>query len=167
MKPYDGKIAVVTGASSGIGRRIALDLAARGAVVVGLARREVLLDEVRAELQRSTRASETFVCDVRDTKYLRACSAEVEQRHNRIDILINDARVHEATSVSDEGSFDACERLMATNYFRGRGWNARRHLGHGATPQRLHRQRFLGLGASARGPWRWLRRDQGGGVGLH
>src|ERR1700690_2361757 len=91
MKRYDGKIAVVTGASSGIGRRIALDLAARGAVVVGLARRETLLEEVRAELQKSTQASETFVCDVSDTTQLRSRLADVEERHGRIDILINDA----------------------------------------------------------------------------
>ena len=38
MKSYDNQVAVVTGASSGIGRRLALDLAGRGATVIGLAR---------------------------------------------------------------------------------------------------------------------------------
>jgi NADP-dependent 3-hydroxy acid dehydrogenase YdfG len=46
---FPGSIAVVTGASSGLGRRIAVDLAARGATVVGIARREELLQEVAAE----------------------------------------------------------------------------------------------------------------------
>ncbi len=117
MKRYDGKIAVVTGASSGIGRRIALDLAGRGAVVIGLARRETLLEEVCVELQRNTQASETFACDVRDTRQLRSRLADVEERHGRIDVLINDAGVHETTFVRDDMSFDACERIMATNYF--------------------------------------------------
>ena len=50
-KRYDGKVAVVTGASSGIGHRLALDLAARGATVVGLARRQDLLAELEKALQ--------------------------------------------------------------------------------------------------------------------
>ena len=53
MKRYDGQVAVVTGASSGIGRRVALALAERGAMVVGMARRESLLRELGEELQRA------------------------------------------------------------------------------------------------------------------
>jgi len=43
---YRGKVAVVTGASAGLGRRLALDLASAGAVVVGVARREERLQAV-------------------------------------------------------------------------------------------------------------------------
>ena len=49
---HDGKVAVVTGASSGIGRAVALALADRGAAVVGLARRAQLLEELAPELAR-------------------------------------------------------------------------------------------------------------------
>ena len=55
---------MVTGASSGIGRAIALTLAERGAVVVGLARRKELLDELAPELARRAPGSTTAVCDV-------------------------------------------------------------------------------------------------------
>src|SRR5438132_3419569 len=64
---YSGRIVVVTGASSGLGRRLALDLAARGAVVVGIARHVDELAEAAAQLQAHTPASRTVVCDLRDT----------------------------------------------------------------------------------------------------
>src|SRR2546429_9462175 len=64
---FPGSIAVVTGASSSLGRRIALDLAARGATVIGIARREALLLRVVAEMRCSSRASGHFFWDICDT----------------------------------------------------------------------------------------------------
>jgi NADP-dependent 3-hydroxy acid dehydrogenase YdfG len=104
------------------------------------------------------------VCDVRDTRHLRACLAEVEERHNRIDILINDAGVHEATSVSDEGSFDACERLMATNYF---GVVAGTLAVISGLVQRRNGIIVNVSSDSARAPEAGGGGYQGGGVGLH
>jgi short-subunit dehydrogenase len=116
MKRYDGEIAVVTGASSGIGRRIARDLAARGAVVVGLARREQLLDELRSELQRSSPASDTAVCDVGDTDAFRDRLARIEAQHGRVDILVNDAGIHLETPATGPDSAAVCAQLVQTNY---------------------------------------------------
>ena len=90
---FEGEVAVVTGASSGIGRAIALVLAARGATVVGLARRQDLLEELRAELVRHTPSSETAVCDVADPDAFRAALAAAEGRHGRLDHLVNNAGV--------------------------------------------------------------------------
>jgi short-subunit dehydrogenase len=115
MKRYDGQVAVVTGASSGIGRCIALDLATRGAVVVGIARREQLLRELGQELGRTSPQSDTIVCDVADTDELRRHLAQAEHRYGRIDILINNAGVYESTPAG-QTSDEVYARVMATNF---------------------------------------------------
>jgi len=90
---FDGKVAVVTGASSGIGLALALTLAGRGATVVGLARRKDLLQELEAELSRRTPGSTTVVCDVADAAQYRRSLAQIEAEHGHLDILINNAGV--------------------------------------------------------------------------
>ena len=75
---YDGQVAVVTGASSGIGRAIALTLAERGASVIGLARRAGLLEELSAELSRLSSDSATELCDVGDADAYRNTLARLE-----------------------------------------------------------------------------------------
>lgn len=113
---YDGKIAVVTGASSGIGHRLALDLAERGATVVGLARRAELLAELEEQLQAMTAASTTRVCDVANSDLYSAVLSEVESEHGRIDILINDAGIEQLTPV-EEGFSEAYRRIFDVNFF--------------------------------------------------
>jgi NADP-dependent 3-hydroxy acid dehydrogenase YdfG len=113
---YQGKIAVVTGASSGIGRRLALDLAHRGATVVGLARRAGLLAELEGRLKAATPANSTRVCDVGDSDRYRAVLGEIEGEHARIDILVNDAGIEQLTPV-EEGLSDAYRRIFDVNFF--------------------------------------------------
>jgi len=117
MQRYDDRIAVVTGASSGIGRQVAVDLAARGATVVGLARREAMLADLRPHLQRSSPRSNVFVCDVADVDTLQARLAAVEETHGRIDVLVNNAGINLPTPVG-EGltNLAVFAEMMATNY---------------------------------------------------
>ncbi|HLN43551.1 MAG TPA: SDR family NAD(P)-dependent oxidoreductase, partial [Acidimicrobiales bacterium] len=116
FKRYDNKIAVVTGASSGIGRRLALDLAERGATVVGVARRQELLAEVETLLRSSTPDSSTRVCDVGDTASYQQALGEIEEQHGRIDVLINDAGIAGPTPV-EEGLSPAYRQIFDVNVF--------------------------------------------------
>ncbi len=113
---YDDKIAVVTGASSGIGRRLALDLAERGATVVGIARREELLAEVERLLQSTRPQSFTRVCDVGDSGAYEGVIGEIETRYGRIDVLINDAGIEQLTPV-EEGLSAAYRQIIDVNFF--------------------------------------------------
>ena len=116
LRRFDGEVAVVTGASSGIGRRIALDLAGRGAVVIGMARRKAALDEVARLLRAASPASTAAVCDVGDADAYRSALAIVEAERGRIDVLVNCAGASEPASAFD-ADLDTYRRLMDVNFF--------------------------------------------------
>jgi short-subunit dehydrogenase len=116
MIDLQGEVAVVTGASSGLGRRFALDLAAAGAVVTGLARREELLAAVAEEMRRASPRSATVVCDVSDTDRYAAVLAGIEREHGRIDVLINNAGIGEPSAEPDH-PLAAYRAVMETNFF--------------------------------------------------
>jgi short-subunit dehydrogenase len=83
-----GSVAVVTGASSGIGAATVAELTARGAAVVAVARRESRLRELVA---RVGSAASYVVCDVASDAGVVAAAAAVLDRHDRIDLLVNNA----------------------------------------------------------------------------
>ncbi len=111
-----GAVCVVTGASSGLGRRFALDLAARGAVVVGMARRHDLLAALAHDMQRSSPDSAAVACDVSDTDAFVAALTEVERTHGRIDVLVNNAGTGPPRGDAEPG-VEVHRAVMATNYF--------------------------------------------------
>src|ERR1700744_4540670 len=86
---YHGQVAVVTGASSGLGAQLALDLARAGATVYGLARNTERLQKLATDRRPFTPASGTIRCDVADTTALRQALREVAAAHGPIDLLIN------------------------------------------------------------------------------
>lgn len=111
----EGAVALVTGASSGIGRATALDLAGGGATVVALARRESLLGSLVEEIHERRGAGEMAVCDVTDAAAVGEVVAGVVGRHGRVDVLVNNAGVglHRALL---ECSVEDLERVMRVNY---------------------------------------------------
>lgn len=111
------RIAVVTGASSGIGAEIARALAAQDWQCVLLARREDRLRELADEV-----GGEYELCDVTD----RVALAAVASRHPRVNLLVNNAGIPGRTSFLD-GDPEQIERVMTTNYL-GSIWCLRAFL---------------------------------------
>ena len=89
----NGKTYVITGASSGFGRGVALELAAQGANVVLAARRTDLLDEIASEAQRVGGVALVVPTDVGDARNVRNLAAAAVQKFGRIDAWINNAGV--------------------------------------------------------------------------
>jgi NAD(P)-dependent dehydrogenase (short-subunit alcohol dehydrogenase family) len=88
-----GKIALVTGASRGIGRAVARSLALAGAEVVVAARSREVLDGLVVELGEAGGRASAVAVDLADAESIDAMLAALEERHERIDILINNAAI--------------------------------------------------------------------------
>lgn len=88
-----GKVALVTGASSGLGARFAKVLAANGAQVVLASRRIDRLKELRAEIEAEGGGADVVALDVTDHDSIVAAVAEAESQTGPIDILVNNSGV--------------------------------------------------------------------------
>jgi NAD(P)-dependent dehydrogenase (short-subunit alcohol dehydrogenase family) len=88
-----GKVALVTGASSGLGARFAKVLAQAGATVALAARRVERLKELRAEIDAEGGEAHVYELDVTNISSVRACVAQVESDLKKIDILVNNSGV--------------------------------------------------------------------------
>jgi len=88
-----GRVAVVLGGTSGLGRILALGLADAGADVVVSARRPALVDEVAQQLEAKGRKTLRLVSDVRDASSLAAVRQAVLHSFGKVDILVNAAGI--------------------------------------------------------------------------
>ena len=91
MFDLTGKIALVTGASRGIGESIAKTLAAYGAHVIVSSRKAESCDAVVAAIREAGGSAEPIACHIGEMAQIEATFAAIEQKHGRLDILVNNA----------------------------------------------------------------------------
>ncbi|MFF3750192.1 SDR family oxidoreductase [Streptomyces sp. NPDC002018] len=92
-KPLHGRVAVVTGASSGIGEASAEHLAALGAKIAVLARRAERLDDLVARIEKNGGTAMAFAADVTDSAAVQRAADQVEAELGGADLLFNNAGV--------------------------------------------------------------------------
>lgn len=92
-RPFEGKAALVTGASRGIGRAIALALAARGATVVVTARSAEAAGRTADEILAGGGIARPLVLDIADERSVDAAMAELLKEHATIPLLVNNAGI--------------------------------------------------------------------------
>ena len=110
MKRLEGKVAIITGASSGIGRATALVFAKEGAALVLAARRQKELDDLVAEIRGADGKAVALAGDVRSEDYAKALVALAVERFGRLDVAFNNAgtlgEMGLSTGVSEPGWSD-------------------------------------------------------------
>jgi len=109
-----GKTAIITGGGRGIGKAIALALAAEGCSVIVAGRTTEPLEKVASQIQDQGREALAFVCDVSDPGSVEALFARAQQLLERLDILVNNAgQSHSELLV--RLSLDTWNRVLAIN----------------------------------------------------
>jgi short-subunit dehydrogenase len=112
---YQGKVAIVTGASSGIGRETALAFARRGAVVVAVARREALLQALMRECQGSSPRSIYLTGDLGERPFAERIVEESVRQFGRVDVLVNNAAISKHKQIYHTTAEEA-DLVMRVNF---------------------------------------------------
>jgi NAD(P)-dependent dehydrogenase (short-subunit alcohol dehydrogenase family) len=112
------KVVLVTGASSGIGRAVAMRLSSYGAVMVLVSRQEDKLQEVRADIVAAGGRAHVRPTDLTDLDAIDAMARDVLAEHGKVDVLINNAGRSIRRAVEHEYErFHDFTRTMQLNYF--------------------------------------------------
>ena len=115
-KKLDGKLVVITGANTGIGKETVIDLAKRGARVIMCCRDLTKAEEASKEIRKISGSDlvEVAHLDLASLKSVRKCAETLVEKEDKIDILINNAGVMVCPNWKTEDGFDM---QMGTNHF--------------------------------------------------
>ena len=151
-KPLDGRVAVITGASKGLGKAMALALGASGARLALVSRNQEQLQAVAAECRSVGAEAGIHLADVADENQVRRLEGEVTNRFGKVQILINNAGVN-IRKLTTEFSLAEWRTVLDTNltavflmcrsfvpHMKGQGYgrilNLTSIMSHVALPQR-------------------------------
>jgi len=117
MNKWMGKVAVVTGASVGIGAELVKSFASNGIHVVGLARRPEKIDELAKELKESPGKIYSRKCDVTDLQSIEDAFKWIEEEFNTIHILVNNAGMMKNIKIlTEEDTRLDISKIINTNF---------------------------------------------------
>lgn len=114
MKRLKGKVAIVTGSSSGIGKAIALRFGAEGATVIVTARRVALCEQVAEQIRSDGGEAWTIQTDVSDESQVERLMQKTVKRYGRVDILVNNAGIVVGGLLADMTT-TAFDEVLSTN----------------------------------------------------
>lgn len=116
MDRWVGKVAVVTGASSGIGAATVLSLVKAGLKVIGLARRVDKIEELRRQIPKNAIGQLiSRKCDVSSEENIKETFAWIITQFGGVDVLINNAGVLNQTSLSGTDNSDLVRQVLDVN----------------------------------------------------
>lgn len=110
-----GKVAVVTGASSGMGRAIALEYAREGAQVIAVARRAERLNELVEQAKELEGTITAYAADVTDPEKVNGMMDEALKLYGRMDILVNNAGIMDDMSAVGDASDEIFDKVFNLN----------------------------------------------------
>jgi 3-oxoacyl-[acyl-carrier protein] reductase len=114
MPRLKGKVAIVTGSSSGIGKAIALRFGQEGAKVVVAARRLQLCEQTVSQIREQSGEALAIQTDIADERQVERLMADTVERYGRIDILINNAGIGGGSRLIDT-STETFDQVMNVN----------------------------------------------------